>query len=70
MQGNEQFDFLGLDDLKVGDNPVTMLIRGARGQSQPVELAVRIDSLQEIRYLINGGVLPYVIRKVVQRTRQ
>ncbi|WP_095192592.1 aconitate hydratase AcnA [Pseudomonas sp. Irchel 3A7] len=69
LQGNEQFDFLGLDDLKVGDNPVTMLIRGARGQSQPVELAVRIDSLQEIRYLINGGVLPYVIRKVVQRTR-
>ncbi|MGY2341925.1 aconitate hydratase AcnA [Pseudomonas sp. SDO5532_S415] len=69
LQGNEQFDFLGLDDLKVGDNPVTMLIRRARGQSQPVELAVRIDSLQEIRYLINGGVLPYVIRKVVQRTR-
>jgi aconitate hydratase len=40
------------------------------GGQQQVELGVRIDSLQEIRYLVNGGVLPFVIRKVVQRTRK
>ncbi len=34
-----------------------------------LELIARIDSQQEIRYLVNGGVLPYVIRKVVKRTR-
>jgi aconitate hydratase len=28
-----------------------------------------LDSQQEIRYLMHGGVLPYVIRKVVARTR-
>ncbi|KJZ61414.1 aconitate hydratase AcnA [Pseudomonas fluorescens] len=69
LQGNEHFDFLGLDELNVGDNAVTLVIYRASGEPQQVELAVRIDSLQEIRYLINGGVLPFVIRKVVKRTR-
>ncbi|MGJ7516291.1 aconitate hydratase AcnA [Pseudomonas baetica] len=69
LQGDERFDFLGLDDLGVGENRVTMVIQRANGEQQQVDLGVRIDSLQEIRYLINGGVLPFVIRKVVQRTR-
>jgi len=30
---------------------------------------VRIDSQQEISYLRHGGVLPYVVRKVVARTK-
>jgi len=68
LDGTEHLDFTGLDELSVGDNPVTMVIR--RGAEQrPVELGVRIDSQQEIGYLRHGGVLPFVIRKVVKRTR-
>ncbi|QXI30661.1 aconitate hydratase AcnA [Pseudomonas vanderleydeniana] len=70
LQGDERFDFLGLDDLDVGDNRVDMLIHRANGTTRQVELGVRIDSTQEVRYLVNGGVLPFVIRKVVKRTRQ
>ncbi|UZE26498.1 aconitate hydratase AcnA [Pseudomonas sp. B21-056] len=70
LQGDERFDFLGLDDLAVGDNRVDMLLHRANGERQQVELGVRIDSVQELRYLVNGGVLPFVIRKVVERTRQ
>jgi aconitate hydratase len=69
LQGDEHFDFIGLDDLGVGDNNVTMVMHRANGEQQQLVLEVRIDSLQEIRYLINGGVLPFVIRKVVERTR-
>ncbi|MEE1925192.1 aconitate hydratase AcnA [Pseudomonas sp. 148P] len=69
LDGSEQLDFLGLDDLRVGDNPVTLVIRRASGECQEVGLGVRIDSQQEIRYLRHGGVLPYVVRKVVARTR-
>lgn len=68
LQGSEHLDFLGLDDLAVGENSVTLTINRTTGDQQHVELAMRIDSLQEIRYLTNGGVLPYVIRKVVART--
>ncbi|WP_434694793.1 aconitate hydratase AcnA [Pseudomonas sp. Z1-14] len=70
LQGDERFDFLGLDDLSVGENHVTLVMHRANGDQQQVDLGVRIDSLQEIRYLVNGGVLPFVIRKVVKRTRQ
>jgi aconitate hydratase len=69
LDGSERFDFLGLDDLAVGDNSVTLIVHRTRGEQLRIELGVRIDSLQEIRYLTNGGVLPFVIRKVVARTR-
>mgnify|MGYP003582366129 FL=1 len=68
LDGSEALDFVGLDDLQVGDNPVLLVIRRAGGERDEVQVGVRIDSLQEVRYLRNGGVLPYVIRKVVART--
>ncbi|RRV10127.1 aconitate hydratase AcnA [Pseudomonas sp. v388] len=68
LDGSEHFDFAGLDDLVVGNNPVSMTVRRSNGELDQVPLFARIDSLQEIRYLTNGGVLPFVIRKVVKRT--
>jgi aconitate hydratase len=68
LDGSEQLDFLGLDELGVGHNAITLVIRRAGAEAQQVELDLRLDSQQEIRYLANGGVLPYVIRKVVART--
>jgi len=67
LDGTEHFDFLGLDSLKVGDNAVSLVIHCESCPIRRVELTARIDSLQEIRYLVNGGVLPFVIRKVVKR---
>ncbi|HGM5581755.1 TPA: aconitate hydratase AcnA [Pseudomonas putida] len=69
LDGSEQFDFIGLDELKVGDNRIRLQVRRVDGGVDEAELIARLDSQQEIRYLTNGGVLPYVIRKVVQRTR-
>ncbi|MNM65046.1 Aconitate hydratase [compost metagenome] len=70
LDGSEQFDFVGLDELTVGENRIRLLVQRQDGRRDEAELIARIDSLQEIRYLVNGGVLPYVIRKVVKRTRR
>ncbi|MFJ4349042.1 aconitate hydratase AcnA [Pseudomonas sp. NPDC089401] len=70
LEGNEQFDFIGLDELVVGQNEIGLIIRRADGRRDEVTVIARIDSQQEVRYLSNGGVLPFVIRKVVARTRQ
>ncbi|MGY1921951.1 aconitate hydratase AcnA [Pseudomonas tolaasii] len=70
LDGSERLDFLGLDALKVGENPITLQITRADGTLATCDLALRLDSLQELGYLENGGVLPFVIRKTVQRTRQ
>ncbi|MEN5035821.1 aconitate hydratase AcnA [Pseudomonas sp. TWI929] len=69
LDGSERFDFIGLDELTVGENRIRLLVQRKDGRRDEAELIARIDSLQEIRYLVNGGVLPYVIRKVVKRTR-
>ncbi|MFJ4458373.1 aconitate hydratase AcnA [Pseudomonas sp. NPDC089392] len=69
LDGSERFDFVGLDELTVGENRIRLLVQREDGRRDEAELIARIDSLQEIRYLVNGGVLPYVIRKVVKRTR-
>lgn len=70
LNGSEQFDFVGLDELVVGENPISLIIRRAEGHRDEVKVIARIDSQQEVRYLSNGGVLPFVIRKVVARTRR
>ncbi|MHA3093156.1 aconitate hydratase AcnA [Acinetobacter brisouii] len=68
LSGQESFDFSGFDDLQVGNNAITMHIKLPQQPDKKVMLDLRIDSLQELRYLINGGILPFVIRKTIQKT--
>ncbi len=68
LHGDERLDFEGLDDLSVGDNQIRLQVRRQDGSSHSLALSLRLDSSQEIRYLRNGGVLPFVARKVVERT--
>ena len=70
LDGRERLTFLGLAQLTVGDNPITLRIERADGSIATSLLALRLDSQQELGYLEHGGVLPFVIRKTVQRTRQ
>lgn len=70
LVGRERLTFLGLAQLTVGDNPITLRIERSDGSIATSLLALRLDSLQELGYLEHGGVLPFVIRKTVQRTRQ
>jgi aconitate hydratase len=68
LDGSESLDLDGLDQLKVGVNPIQLLI--IRGdQKQAFDVVLKIDSTQEILYLRQGGILPYVVRKVVAATQ-
>ena len=69
LDGNERLTFLGLEHLQVGENQITLQIDRADGRVVTHRLVLRLDSLQELGYLEHGGVLPFVIRKTVQRTR-
>jgi aconitate hydratase len=64
LDGTESFDLLGLDDLAVGENTVTMRIGRAGRAPRELKVTLRLDAEQEIRYLRHGGVLPYVVRKM------
>ena len=65
LRGNETLTFAGLDNIKVGENPVMLHRRGDEYVVHPLSLVLRIDAFQEIRYLYHGGILPYITRKVV-----
>jgi aconitate hydratase len=61
LTGLEAIDVEGLDDIGVGRSRIVLRI----GSTDTIETTLRIDSEQELTYLRNGGILPYVIRKNV-----
>jgi len=69
LTGRERLDITGLDRIDVGNNPVPIAVTRADASRETIEATLRIDSEQELMYLRNGGILPYVIRKTVSATR-
>jgi len=68
LGGHEQLDFHGLDALEVGDNPVRIVITAPEAGVRTLQVNLRLDSRQEVAYLRNGGVLPYVVRKLLAQS--
>lgn len=63
LKGDEQVTILGLDDIK----PRQMMeaeIERANGEKIKVPLLCRIDTLDELDYYRNGGILHYVLRRL------
>jgi aconitate hydratase len=63
LAGDERFDFGSLDDLEVGENPITARVLGASGSEQTVLLRLPIQTSTELDYLRHGGLLPFVVRR-------
>ncbi len=64
LEGAETFDVVGLKD---GIQPaMTLTLRVHRGlDTSEVPLLCRIDTLDEVEYFRNGGILPYVLRQLL-----
>jgi len=70
LDGSELFDFVGLE---AGVRPrmtVTCRIRRADGASPEIPLLCRIDTLDEVEYYRHGGILPYVLRQLLEGSRR
>ncbi|KQP58794.1 aconitate hydratase AcnA [Methylobacterium sp. Leaf108] len=64
LKGDETVSLLGLSgDLKPRQTMVAQ-ITSADGTVQDVPLTCRIDTLDELEYYRNGGILPYVLRSL------
>ena len=65
LDGSEQFDITGVEgDLKPLQD-VTLTITRKDGSKQDVKLLCRIDTIDEVEYYRNGGILHYVLRDLV-----
>jgi aconitate hydratase len=64
IQGDEEFDILGLDDIQPQQD-ITLVIRRNDGTMREVTVLSRIDTPIEVDYYKHGGILPYVLRELV-----
>jgi aconitate hydratase len=65
LTGGEMVTIEGLAALKPRQR-LKAMITGAGGETQTVELLARIDTLDELDYLKNGGILHYVLRNLLK----
>ncbi len=61
LDGTETFDLAGIGDGLKPQSTVTLTIHRAGG-SETLDLLCRIDTLDELEYFRNGGILQYVLR--------
>jgi aconitate hydratase len=65
LTGEEELAIPLSDDLKAGST-VTVNARRADGSETSFETTVRIDSAIEVEYYRHGGVLPFVLRRLLK----
>ena len=66
LDGTETFDVKGIDGDITPRQDATLVIHRANGESEEVPLVVRIDTPIEVEYYRFGGILPFVLREIVQ----
>ena len=66
LDGTESFDLTGLAGVDVRPRQdVTLKITRANGETDNVQLTLRIDTPIELEYYKNGGILPFVLRQLI-----
>jgi aconitate hydratase len=65
IKGDETFDIVGLGGEIRPQQDVTLVITRTDGSKREVKVLLRIDTPVEVDYYRHGGILPYVLRKLV-----
>ncbi len=63
LDGTETFSITGLADLKPGKTVDVTAVKPEGGKVE-FKARVRLDTQIEVDYYVNGGILPYVLRKL------
>jgi len=66
LDGTETFDLLGLKQALNPSQVVTMRIHRTSGESDDIPLLLRVQTKMEMEYLRHGGLLPYVLRQLLE----
>ena len=64
LDGSETFDISGIAGGLKPQQDVAMTVHYADGRSEDVTLLCRLDTLDEVEYFLNGGILHYVLRNM------
>ncbi len=64
LNGTERFSIMGISDGLKPAQKMNMTVHYQDGSEQEVTLLCRIDTLDELEYFKNGGILHYVLRQL------
>jgi aconitate hydratase len=69
LDGSEVFDVTGLSDSIQPGQTLTLEIKRANSETRSVPVKLRIDTPIEVDYYRHGGILPFVLRELVESQR-
>ena len=67
LKGDETFDVLGLSQGLRPQQKLALRIHRADGRREEVPVLCRIDTPIEVEYYRHGGILPYVLRELLEQ---
>ena len=65
IKGDEEISIVGMDEIKP-QQELTLAIKRSDGSTRDVKVKSRIDTPIEVDYYKHGGILPYVLREILQ----
>ena len=65
LNGEEEFDILGVEGDLQPQQEVILVVKGKDGARREIPLLLRIDTPIEVDYYRHGGILPYVLRQLM-----
>jgi len=66
LKGDETIDIVGLADIHP-QQELKLRITSAEGNSREITVKCRIDTAIEVDYYRHGGILPYVLREILEK---
>ena len=66
LDGSETFDITGISGGLKPAQDIAMTIHYKDGSTKDVTLLCRLDTMDEVEYFQNGGILHYVLRNMAQ----
>jgi aconitate hydratase len=67
LDGTEVFDITGVESGLTPRKDIDVKITRADGSSETIQVMLRIDTLDEVEYYKNGGILQYVLRSMIRQ---
>ncbi|HYO91766.1 MAG TPA: aconitate hydratase AcnA, partial [Pyrinomonadaceae bacterium] len=68
LDGSEVYDIVGLEGRNIRPRQdVTLVIHRKDGSTEEVSVTLRIDTPIEVDYYQHGGILPYVLRQLLEQ---
>ena len=68
ITGNEMYDILNLENL-TPNKELEVIATKINGAKSVFNVIARVDSLMEIAYYQNGGILQYVLRNFLKKNK-